>query len=254
MSLIPCFLLPSCRKDNKEHFDSLGKALKVLPHDPHFSHLFVWCSESLSSCFSVCLMHVNAFSQEEKVAAAFFKHLLDPIWGEINLQELPATQERKRLIFEGSGGSRGGGQADPVNHYLSFWCLVREEKKEPEEVKRLSKHFQKEFAEWCNLRSIDASQQASKLKDRLQELFLAGNTGENGKRVTEISPKTGVGKSRTQQPDNVYGRTIQWRKLMDYLISEGRFDTDALSVVDAESLQTSVAVVCGCELVCKRVA
>ena len=203
--------------------------------------------------FSVCLMPINAFSQEDKVAAAFFKHLRDPSWGEINLQKLPATQERKRLIFEGSGGSKGGGQADPIDKYLSFWCLVREEKKEPEEVKRLSKHFEKEFAKWCNLCSIDASQQASKLTDRLRKLSLAGNTGENGKRVTDISPKTGVGRSGTQQPDNLNGRTIQWRKLMDYLISESRFDTDALSGVDAESLQTSVAEVCGCELVCKSV-
>jgi len=117
-------------------------------------------------------------------------------------------------------------------------------------VRRLSLHFEKEFAAWCNLCSIDASQHASKLTDTLRKLSLAGNTGKNGKRETGISPKTGVGESRTQQPDNLNGRTILWQKLMNYLISEGRFDTDALSVVDAESLQTSVAMVCGCELVC----
>jgi hypothetical protein len=194
-------------------------------------------------------MPIDAF-QEDKVARAFFKYLQDPKWGDIDLQSLPETQERKRLIFEGSGGSKGRVEVNPVDMYLSFWCLRREKEKEPEEVKRLSKHFEKEFAEWCNLCSFDVSQQASKLTDTLQKLFLAGNTEGNGKSLKKISPKTGVGESRTQQPDNLNGRTIQWRKLMDYLISEGRFDTDALSVVDAESLQTSVAMVCGCELVC----
>jgi len=171
------------------------------------------------------------------VARAFFQYLQDPELAKVDLNKIPATLERKRLIIQSQAEEQG--KLSIMSKFLSYLCWRREKGEGREGPKKvLSEHFTAELSVWLKWTHHGAA------RDKPSQTWVGSELSQYSK-LGEA--QTGISESMNLKPWNTRGRRVDYANLEGWLRKQDTFDESAVEDLDCASMLAQVAESCQCK-------